>query len=545
MRRCPRNQSSRLHTEHSSRRCKHKHKVSATAAGEKSRRGRPAPTTVQPPPPDDGSGRLKDFRVPPVIAAPQLEVPEPEGEEEEDDEEDLHQYPDDDIRAEGGYTPFEELDWSDEDITHELSIHVDATRTKCFQIWEDRLNYLEWFNSIAQLIIHREDPDLASMFIFYQWANTPMIELYTTLSRFQVQRDEQILEESVDGMDFVAGVLFADAEGRSGTTVTLRLGYYLPEQLNEFVGALPVYGDVNDILEASMLRMKDFVENTDLKEIQQQREAERRQETLENDIDSRQFYATYGSDEEIYQEAREAATGYLAEMGVEQDEEEEEEEEESEAPDEGKETSEEEMTDEEIWADTPEYGPDEFTPVNEDFPPDYMSPVDDDLGEEAAEELDSTASELESWQPEQSGVDDERLMHEAAPQQTAAVAAASTRDEARASEQQAAADMSSMSQQNLGQFDEAQASRVSPETTLSVSDQDDSRQHLDENGAHSPHSTVQQPSGTDPAQVDQEAAVAKPKKRAGQPKKTDGTSTPKKKPGRRKKAVSDTGDTTA
>ena len=28
------------------------------------------------------------------------------------------------------------------------------------------------------------------------------------------------------------------------------------EQLNEFVGALPVYGDVNDILEASMLRMK-------------------------------------------------------------------------------------------------------------------------------------------------------------------------------------------------------------------------------------------------------------------------------------------------
>lgn len=59
-----------------------------------------------------------------------------------------------------------------------------------------------------------------------------MIELYTTLSRFQVQRDEQILEESVDGMDFVAGVLFADAEGRSGTTVTLRLGYYLPGLLS-------------------------------------------------------------------------------------------------------------------------------------------------------------------------------------------------------------------------------------------------------------------------------------------------------------------------
>lgn len=189
-----------------------------------------------------------------------------------------------------------------------------------------------------------------------------------------------------------------------------------------------------------------------------------------------------------------------------------------------------------------DYGPDEFIPVDEELPPDYLSPADDDdFGEEADEELDSIVSELEGWQPEPSGVDAERLKPEAALQQTAAVAAASTRDEARASEQQAAADMSSMSQQNLGQFDKAQALRVSPGTTLSVSDQDGSRQ-LDENDAHSPHSTAQ-PSGSDPAQLEQEAAAAKPKKRAGRPKKTAGNSTPKKTPGRRKKA--DTGDTTA
>ena len=60
-----------------------------------------------------------------------------------------------------------------------------------------------------------------------------MLELYTTLSRSEVHEDEQILEESVDGMDFVAGVLFADAEGGSGTNVTLRLGYYLPGALQD------------------------------------------------------------------------------------------------------------------------------------------------------------------------------------------------------------------------------------------------------------------------------------------------------------------------
>ena len=76
---------------------------------------------------------------------------QPEEEEEEDDEDDPFEVPDDDIRAQGGYTPFEELDWSEEDITHELSIHVDAPRSKCFQMWQERLNYLEWFDNIGQV----------------------------------------------------------------------------------------------------------------------------------------------------------------------------------------------------------------------------------------------------------------------------------------------------------------------------------------------------------------------------------------------------------
>ena len=57
---------------------------------------------------------------------------------------------------------------------------------------------------------------------------TPMLELYTTLSRSEEKKDELILEENVDGMDVVMGTMFADAQGGSGTDLTLRLGYYLP-----------------------------------------------------------------------------------------------------------------------------------------------------------------------------------------------------------------------------------------------------------------------------------------------------------------------------
>ena len=201
--RCLKVQSSRLLSEHSSssssssnsRHCRHKlarRKVSASAAGEKTKRGRGAPSSLQPPPPDDGTGRLKDFPFPPVIPGPQLDLPDPEGEddededegededqeedgteiesenEEEDEEEDPFEFPDDDIRAHGGYTPFEELDWSEEDITHELSIYVDAPRSKCFHMWQDRLNYLEWFDNIGQVRCGPKTLQESSWSEFYQ-----------------------------------------------------------------------------------------------------------------------------------------------------------------------------------------------------------------------------------------------------------------------------------------------------------------------------------------------------------------------------------------
>jgi len=55
-----------------------------------------------------------------------------------------------------------------------------------------------------------------------------MLELYTTLGRCEHEEDELIVEENIDGMDMVLGVMFSDSETGSGTNVTLRLGYYLP-----------------------------------------------------------------------------------------------------------------------------------------------------------------------------------------------------------------------------------------------------------------------------------------------------------------------------
>ena len=65
--------------------------------------------------------------------------------------------------------------------------------------------------------------------------------------------------------------------------------------LIEFVGPLAIYGDVNDILEASMSRMKDFVETTNLKKLQASRQAERKAAEREQGKRQKQLYKVHGS----------------------------------------------------------------------------------------------------------------------------------------------------------------------------------------------------------------------------------------------------------
>eukprot|EP00891_Asterochloris_glomerata_P008245 jgi/Astpho2/8245/Aster-x1504 len=54
------------------------------------------------------------------------------------------------FRERGNYTPFEYIGFTDEDITHEVITTVDAPVSKCFKIWENRMNWLEWFDLLGQ-----------------------------------------------------------------------------------------------------------------------------------------------------------------------------------------------------------------------------------------------------------------------------------------------------------------------------------------------------------------------------------------------------------
>ncbi|GAB4820294.1 hypothetical protein N2152v2_007340 [Parachlorella kessleri] len=173
-------------------------------------------------------------------------------------------------REGGGYTPFEFISFSEIVLRHELVQRVEAPVAKCFQIWKDRFNWMQWFDMIEEVGFHEEDANLMSMFFWYRWASTPFLELFVTLERTECEENKHIMEEPVGGAPLVAAVLFEE-QGPQATLVRLRISYQLPEVLRDFAGQMAVWGDVDRKLQASMARMALFVEAADLAALQEQR----------------------------------------------------------------------------------------------------------------------------------------------------------------------------------------------------------------------------------------------------------------------------------
>lgn len=180
----------------------------------------------------------------------------------------------------GGYTPFEYVDFTEEDVLHEVKISVSKNKEHVYEVWADRLNYGEWFSLLGQAVLHADDPTLASYFVFYQWGLLPPLELYATLER-DLEPGESVLERSVDGWDLAVGAFFESDENDSEkTNVTLRLGYALPAPLAEHVGSVGIYGHVEEILQSDMRAMKRFIESGGGSDLGALRERRREEEAL-------------------------------------------------------------------------------------------------------------------------------------------------------------------------------------------------------------------------------------------------------------------------
>ena len=185
--------------------------------------------------------------------------------EDEDEDEDMETDSGEFPSQEGGYTPFEFIEFTNIPMKHEVTVRVERPISDCYKVWDSRLNWMQWFDMIDEIGFHEEEPSYMSMYMWYRWATTPFLELYVTLERTEEKVNKYILEEPVEGFPLVAAVLFhSDGDDDPATTITLRISYLLPKVLHEFAGRMAVYGDVNKKLQKCMDKMKHVVEAVDM-----------------------------------------------------------------------------------------------------------------------------------------------------------------------------------------------------------------------------------------------------------------------------------------
>jgi hypothetical protein len=68
-----------------------------------------------------------------------------------------------------GYTPFEFIDFTDIAMKHEVSIWVDRSIEDAYRVWDNRLNWMQWFDMIDEVGFHEEHPSYISMYLWYRW----------------------------------------------------------------------------------------------------------------------------------------------------------------------------------------------------------------------------------------------------------------------------------------------------------------------------------------------------------------------------------------
>lgn len=68
-----------------------------------------------------------------------------------------------------GYTPFEFIEFTNIPLKHEVAVWVDRPVADCYKVWQNRLNWMQWFGMIDEVGFHEEQPSYISMYLWYRW----------------------------------------------------------------------------------------------------------------------------------------------------------------------------------------------------------------------------------------------------------------------------------------------------------------------------------------------------------------------------------------
>lgn len=162
---------------------------------------------------------------------------------------------------EGGYTPFEDVNFGPCEIKNEVSMEVDASPETCYLLWKDPNVIADCFDFIIDYTDFSEEgsPDSAGITLLYRLGTYPTLELKFLWERTEDEENSKLSFHTIEGMPILASVSLAPTAA-GATQMNFSTLYSLPVQLGMYEDPLVVHRHVGYLLKQYLQTFKETAE---------------------------------------------------------------------------------------------------------------------------------------------------------------------------------------------------------------------------------------------------------------------------------------------
>jgi len=144
-------------------------------------------------------------------------------------------------------------------MEHSAAVALRAPKERVYQMLLDRVLPTQCLSIYDEHHVYEDDEDVCDYCLYYRWAKLPALQLLFTVKRYEKRENECVKFASLVGMPVVGSLEIRDL-GAGEVELQVDVRYQLPALLKTYVGSMPVWADVEDLLEDALAKFKALAE---------------------------------------------------------------------------------------------------------------------------------------------------------------------------------------------------------------------------------------------------------------------------------------------
>ena len=158
-----------------------------------------------------------------------------------------------------GYTPWEFVQFDESVMEHSVAVQLQASKEKVYQMLLDRVLPTKCLSIYDEHHVYEDDEDVCDYCLYSRWAKLPALQLMFTAKRYEKRPSECVKFASLVGMPVVGSFEIKDLGG-GAVELQVDVRYQIPTLLKTYVGRMPVWANVDELLDDALAKFKDLAE---------------------------------------------------------------------------------------------------------------------------------------------------------------------------------------------------------------------------------------------------------------------------------------------